>query len=67
MKRLIGRKVCLVSDTRDYGVVYVDTPEAVWVRFKSGKSKFIAKFRLLTNEVLNSSIPARPDVYLIAK
>lgn len=69
MERLIGRKVHMVCGAMhpvEEGVVYVDNPEAVWVRFEDGSKKYIAKYRLLCNEYKELEVPDAVGVYLIA-
>lgn len=71
MIRLLGRKVHMVCGAMhpiEEGVVYHDNPEGVWVRFLDGTSQYIAKFRLLCNEVSEIEVCGSPiGVYLIAE
>lgn len=68
MKRLIGRKVervCGAMFPVDYGVVYADQPEGVWVRFENGAREYYAKFRLLCSEYAEYDRPNAVGIYLI--
>lgn len=68
MQRLIGRRVQMVCGAMhpiEEGIVYHDNPEGVWVRFEDG-AQYIAKFRLLCNEVEEIDVIDAPiGVYLI--
>ena len=69
MQRLIGRRVQMVCGAMhpiEEGVVYHDNPEGVWVRFEDGAREYIAKFRLLCNEIAEIDVCGAPiGVYLI--
>ena len=71
MQRLIGRRVQMVCGAMfpiEEGVVYADNPEGVWVRFEDGAAQYIAKYRLLCNEVEEIDVIDAPiGVYLIAE
>ena len=71
MQRLIGRRVQMVCGAMhpiEEGIVYHDNPEAVWVRFEDGTAQYIAKYRLLCNEVEEIDVIDAPiGVYLIAE
>lgn len=70
MQRLLGRqvqRVCGAMFPVDCGVVYVDNPEGVWVRYENGDRVYYAKFRLLCSEYPEYDRPNAVGVYLIAE
>ena len=70
MVRLLGRKVervCGALFPVDFGVVYADNPEGVWVRFENGAREYYAKWRLLCNEYAECERPDAVGIYLIAE
>ena len=69
MVNLIGRRVQMVCGAMfpiEEGVVYADNPEGVWIRFEDGACEYMAKYRLLSNELPERDVlDARIGVYLI--
>jgi hypothetical protein len=69
MVSLIGRRVQMVCGAMfpiEEGVVYADNPEGVWVRFEDDSRQYMAKYRLLSNELPERDVfDARIGVYLI--